>query len=76
MTHDANAMVDEQGPVDGKLIPSVSDVLGKYDDDWLPSLQVSIELAPWYWRVGCYSAPVNGHFLILYLGPIRVNLWA
>ena len=60
--------------IDVKLIPSISDFLGREDSDW-PSLSVSIELAPWYWRVGWYSAPVHGHFLLLYLGPLRLNLW-
>lgn len=58
-----------------KLIPSISDLCKREDDEW-PSLTVTLELAPWYWRVGAYSAPANGHFLILYLGPVRVTLWA
>lgn len=61
-------------PADVKLIPSISDVFGREDDEW-PSLTVTVELAPWFWRVGWYRAPVNGHFLILYLGPLRVCLW-
>ncbi len=57
------------------LIPSVSDVFGREDDEW-PSAQIQLELAPWYWRVGYYRAPTDGHFLILYLGPLRLHLWA
>lgn len=58
------------------LIPSVSDRLGKHDDDWLPSFTIEIELAPWYWRLGWYSVPKDGHFLMIYLGPVRIHLWA
>lgn len=57
---------------DIKLVPSLSDT-GRCKS-W-PSVQIELELAPWFWRLGWYSAPVNGHFLILYLGPVRLHLW-
>lgn len=59
---------------DIKVIPSLSDVNERFAE-W-PSVQIELELAPWFWRLGWYSAPVNGHFLILYLGPVRVQVGA
>lgn len=60
-----------------RIIPSLSDIFKEDErfDGW-PSLQVRVEFAPWYWRVGWYSCRVDGHFLIVYLGPVVVHLWA
>jgi hypothetical protein len=60
-----------------RIIPSLSDVFKEDErfDGW-PSLQVHVEFAPWYWRVGWYSCREDGHFLILWLGPVQVHLWA
>lgn len=60
--------------IDIKVIPSLSDVNDRFAE-W-PSVQIELELAPWFWRLGWYHAPAGPHFLILYLGPIRVQVYA
>lgn len=62
-------------PRDFKLIPSLSDVWNERFSGW-PSFQVHLELAPWYWRVGFYRAPTDGHFILIWLGPVVMHLWA
>lgn len=60
--------------IDIKVVPSLSDVNDRFEG-W-PSVQIELELAPWFWRLGWYRAPVDGHFLMLYLGPLRLHVWA
>jgi hypothetical protein len=68
-------VIDDPDVTDIKLVPSPSDIWEERFSGW-PSLQINVELAPWYWRVSWYRAPVDGHFLLLQFGPLILHLWA
>ena len=43
-------------------------------DTW-PSLRVTVELAPWAWRLSWYRDAIDPCFFLT-LGPLKIELWA